>query len=70
MTTAGVSGNAKHSNTPASYWIVPNSYQLDQLVFKVERELDTVQTDHIDWGFRSVQYVWHRLPLHDGRRLV
>ena len=40
---------------PASRgWIVPNSYQLDQLIFKLERELDTVQTDHIDFGFRSV----------------
>src|SRR5271157_5037861 len=54
ITAAGVWGNAKHSNTPDAYWIVPNSYQLDQLIFKLERELDTVQTDHIDFGFRSV----------------
>jgi len=53
ITTAGVWGNAKHSNTPDAYWIVPNSYQLDQLLVKIERELDTVQTDHIDFGFRS-----------------
>jgi hypothetical protein len=44
----------KNSNVPASYWIVPNSYQLDQLVFRFQRELDTVQTDHIDWGFRAL----------------
>jgi hypothetical protein len=44
---------SKNSNTPDSYWIVPNSVQLDQLLLRVERQLDTVQTDHIDWGFRS-----------------
>jgi hypothetical protein len=54
VTTSGVWGNAKHSNTPDAYWIVPNSYQLDQLIFKLEREIDTVQTDHWDFGFRSV----------------
>jgi hypothetical protein len=54
ITTAGVWGNAKHSNTPTAYWIVPNSYQLDQLIAKLEREVDSVQTDHVDWGFRSV----------------
>jgi Putative beta-barrel porin-2, OmpL-like. bbp2 len=51
-----VSGNvstADHSNSPTSYWLVPNSVQLDQLVVRAERQLDTVQTDHIDWGFRS-----------------
>jgi hypothetical protein len=53
-TAAGVWGTAKQSNTPASYWIVPNSYQLDQMLFRLQREVDTVQTDHIDWGFRSV----------------
>lgn len=42
------------SNVPASYWIVPNHYELDQLVFKLERIPDTVQTDHIDWGFRLI----------------
>jgi hypothetical protein len=50
------SGNwstAKNSNTPDSYWIVPNRVELDQLVFRVERQLDSVQTDHVDWGFRS-----------------
>src|SRR5262249_41413844 len=32
---------------------VPNRFELDQGLFRVERQLDTVQTDHIDWGFRS-----------------
>jgi hypothetical protein len=50
------SGNwstAKNSNTPDSYWIVPNRYELDQFVLRVERQVDSVQTDHIDVGFRS-----------------
>src|SRR5262249_45448996 len=50
------SGNwstAKNSNTPDSYWIVPNRYELDQFVFRLERQVDSVQTDHIDWGFRA-----------------
>ena len=33
---------------------MPNAFELDQLVFKFERDADTVQTDHIDWGFRVV----------------
>jgi hypothetical protein len=50
------SGNlstSRNSNTPDSYWIVPNSFQLDQLVVRAERLVDSVQTDHMDWGFRS-----------------
>jgi hypothetical protein len=53
VTTSGNWSNNKNSNAPASYWVVPNRYELDQLVFRFEREADTVQTDHIDWGFRS-----------------
>ena len=45
--------NCKNSNSPESYWIVPNRPELDQFVFRVEREVDSAQTDHIDWGFRS-----------------
>ncbi len=51
-----VSGNlstSRNSNTPDSYWIVPNSVQMDQLVLRAERQVDSVQTDHVDWGFRS-----------------
>jgi hypothetical protein len=54
VTASGNWSTDKQSNVPASYWIVPNSYQLDQLLFRFQREVDTVQTDHIDWGFRSV----------------
>lgn len=39
-------------NFPSSYMFTPNTVQLDQAVLYVERLPDTVQTDHIDWGFR------------------
>jgi hypothetical protein len=39
-------------NWPSSYMYTPNTVQLDQAVIYVERLPDTVQTDHIDWGFR------------------
>jgi hypothetical protein len=45
--------NCKHSNSPFSYWLVPNRIELDQFVIRVERQVDSVQTDHIDVGFRS-----------------
>jgi hypothetical protein len=54
ITTSGNWSTAKNANTPDSYWIVANHYVLDQAVMKLERLPDTVQTDHIDWGFRSV----------------
>jgi hypothetical protein len=53
ITTSGNWSNARNSNVPTSYWIVPNSYVMDQAIFRIEREADTVQTDHLDWGFRS-----------------
>jgi hypothetical protein len=39
-------------NAPAAYSYNPNTVQLDQAVLYIERLPDTVQTDHIDWGFR------------------
>ncbi len=39
-------------NAPISYAYIPNTIQLDQAVLYIERTPDTVQTDHIDWGFR------------------
>jgi hypothetical protein len=54
ITSSGNWSNANRSNLPTAYWIVPNSYQLDQAVIKLEREVDWAQTDHVDWGFRSV----------------
>ncbi len=39
-------------NAPIAYAYTPNTVQLDQAVVYLERVPDTVQTDHIDWGFR------------------
>ena len=39
-------------NAPAAYSYTPNTVQLDQAVIYIERLPDTVQKDHIDWGFR------------------
>ncbi len=50
---SGNLSNCKDSNTPDSYWIVPNKFVLDQIVFRVERQVDSVQVDHLDIGFRS-----------------
>ena len=44
--------SSRHSNIPLSYTIVPNNIELDQLVLRVERVADTLQTTHMDWGFR------------------
>jgi hypothetical protein len=53
VTAEGNFSTAKMSNIPTSYWIVPNRFNCDQAVIRLERELDSVQTDHIDIGFRS-----------------
>ena len=42
---------SEHSNLPTAYDIFPNRVELDQAVLYVERLPDTVQTDHVDWGF-------------------
>jgi len=39
-------------NAPMAYMYTPNTAELDQTVLYIERVPDTVQTDHIDWGFR------------------
>jgi type II secretory pathway pseudopilin PulG len=43
---------AKQGNFPAAYMYKPNTVTLDQAVIYIERIPDTVQQDHIDWGFR------------------
>ena len=43
---------SKNSNVPLSYTIVPNHIELEQLILRLERVPDTVQTTHMDWGFR------------------
>ena len=42
----------KGGNAPAAYDYNPNTVQLDQAVIYFERLPDTVQKDHVDWGFR------------------
>lgn len=46
------SNTVRGGNAPAAYDYNPNSVQLDQAVIYIERLPDTVQKDHIDWGFR------------------
>ena len=46
------SSQGGYSNFPAAYAERANSVQPDQEVVYFERQPDTVQTDHIDWGFR------------------
>src|SRR5579871_3107340 len=53
INTSGNLSTSKHSNIPDSYWILPNSIQMDQTILRLERQVDTVQTDHIDVGFRA-----------------
>ncbi len=45
---------SEHSNQPLSYDLFPNHLALDQAVLMSERQPDTVQTSHVDWGYRSV----------------
>ena len=46
------SNKGKYANLPTAYYTIPNSIQLDQATFYIERNPDTVQHDHFDWGFR------------------
>lgn len=43
---------SNNSNGPMSDDLIPNMPELDQFMLRIERPLDTVQTDHVDWGFR------------------
>jgi hypothetical protein len=42
----------KYGNFPTAYDAVPNAIEPDQEVLYIERQPNTVQTDHFDWGFR------------------
>ena len=44
------------ANTPASYAVIANAIEPDQITLYFERQPDTVQTDHFDWGFRLPIY--------------
>jgi len=55
--TGEVNGStSSNSNLPDSYWIEPNTANLDQALIRFERQVDSVQRDHIDWGFRSTWF--------------
>jgi hypothetical protein len=43
------------ANSPAAYYYNPNRIIPDQEVLYIERLPNTVQTEHIDWGFRFAQ---------------
>ena len=42
----------KNANFPAAYMYSADTFELDQAVLYIERLPNTVQRDHIDWGFR------------------
>ena len=43
--------SSNNSNVPLAYTIVPNKIVLDQFVLRAERSPNTVQTQHVDFGF-------------------
>jgi hypothetical protein len=43
--------SSSFSNYPLAYNTRPNRVELDQVVTNITRVEDTVQTDHLDWGF-------------------
>jgi hypothetical protein len=49
---ATTSKQSGYSTYPTAYAERGNSIQLDQEVLYIERQPDTVQTGHVDWGFR------------------
>ena len=50
--SGGANLSSSHdSNAPMAYNIVPNRPVLDQFILRFERQPNTVQTDHADWGF-------------------
>ena len=65
---ASTSNKGKYANDETAYDVIPNSIQLDQAVLYFERLPDTVQTDHIDWGFRfsSLYGLDYRYTTADG----
>jgi hypothetical protein len=45
-------GTSKNSNIPMVYNIVPNKLEFSQAILIFERQTDSNQTDHRDWGFK------------------
>jgi len=52
VSTSDKKNLGRYTNFPEAYAEVSNSIQPDQQVLYIERQPDTVQTDHFDWGFR------------------
>jgi hypothetical protein len=52
-TTVNVSTSSSYrGNYPVGYQLNPDTITLQQALIRAERLPDTVQTDHLDWGFR------------------
>lgn len=54
-----VGGNvssSSHSNLPTTYPTFSNRVDLDQVAINIERIPDTVQREHLDWGFRLTNF--------------
>ena len=49
--------SSSFTNAPLSYNTRPNRVEFDQLVTNITRVEDTVQTDHLDWGF-DISNLW------------
>jgi hypothetical protein len=54
---------SRHSNIPLTYAIASRRLEMEQLILRIERTPDTVQTEHMDWGFRisnlyGIDYRW------------
>ena len=56
LSTSSETQKGKFANFPAADYVIPNSFQLDQITLTLERIPDTVQTDHFDWGFRFTNF--------------
>ncbi len=49
------SNKGDSANSPAAYYYNPNRITPDQQILYIERLPNTVQTDHVDYGFRLAQ---------------
>jgi hypothetical protein len=54
---------SQHSSYPLTYNVDPNMVNMDQFIVRIEKQPDTTQTSHFDWGFRvsnlaGIDYRW------------
>lgn len=52
LSSSSDTSGGRYANAPAAYSQKPNTIQLNQFALYVERQPDTVQKEHVDWGFR------------------